>query len=691
MKNRTFKELILSLFLASTLILLTGCGGGGGGGSASGGYGYFIANNDTNSSDNNSSNNNSSNNNSSVNNSSDNDSPDNNSSDDFAKIPLSFSYKGETKKVPMNLGQSWKIDTSMAKSNDSINVNPASGEGNGEFIEITIPENTTNSPKNIKIPVINSEGTEQIASIVITQQSSKKKAWLFVNYFACDNDLVNVQFESLNAIEKVGSDDNTHVIAFYDIGNRAHISNDDKYADIITEDEWPGGVREFYLMSDTTDKITSPVIKYYEELDTDSANPLQLVDFLSRIIEQYPAEKICINIINHGGAYTGIINDETISADYGNSSSMQLPILQYALQKVYEKTGKKIDLLMLDACLMANFETAYQFKDYVSYIFASEEESLATTLDGLNGSANYYDFLTETSSSSVLSSEIKKIQKGLKSKITSDNSISKITSDYDGLTLAKAIFKANKTRRDQFLANEYPFTNYNTCSIINCSKIDNLKTAISNFANYVKNADSTDKEYVRNATKNAIIDYAENSEVIDTYENIKDYYGLVDENLQQYVKYKPFGEIYSPRYLKGKIGDVAYTFSYSYFCVTDLGFIMQKIISSSSGELKTKAENVYDALKDVVPEDCYYGTEKISLLDFLPFGYHKYSNGLSIGWFSYDKNDSILNNLNKVDNCNSFSDFVKSMKDKYVDDQRYRIQFYIDCPEWIEMQDSLYQ
>ena len=713
MKDRTFKNFIISLCLAYTLILLTGCGGGGGG-STSGGFGYIATNNiNTDSTDNISSNNNPLDNNSSNNNSSDNNSPDNDSanndfSDNLPKIPLSFSYQGETKDVCINLGTSWKIDVSMAKSTESITVSPTSGEGKGEFIKITIPENTTNSSKNIKIPVTNSEGTKQIATISIIQQSSKKKAWLFINYFACDNNLASFQLDSLNAMEKVGSDDNTHVIAYFDIGNRSNLNYNDKYATIITEDEWPGGVREFYLMSDNTDKINSPVIKYYEELNTNSANPFILTDFLLRTIEQYPAEKIFINIINHGGAYTGIIQDST--NEVGNTKS-DLGALQYALQQVYEKTGKKIDLLMLDACVMANLETAYQLKDYLSYIIASEEESLVSILDGLNGSIDYYEFLTETSSSSVLSSQIKNIQKGLKSSINSN--YTKIASDYNGLTLAKAILKANKIRRDQFLTNDYPFTNYNTCSIINCSKIDDLKNSISAFSKYVKNyANSTDKEIVKNATENAIIAYAKDSDIIDVYENIKEYYGLIDEEDKEYIKYKPLGEIYSPTYLKGTINDISYTFSYSKFCVTDLGLMMQKIYLSSSTELKIKAENVYKALKNVIPDDCYYGTEKISLIpsdaydfinnvvynSYLPFGYHKYSNGLNIGWFAYNKNDLILKNNLKTINNKTFPTFIQESKNYYsyksynedTGKTYYKLQFYKDCPEWIEMQESLY-
>ena len=60
---------------------------------------------------------------------------------------------------------------------------------------------------------------------------------------------------------------------------------------------------------------------------------------------------------------------------------------------------------------MANFEVAYEFRDIVSYMVGSEEISLVSIVDGMNGSVNYYGFLAETatraSRNNVLNSAIK--------------------------------------------------------------------------------------------------------------------------------------------------------------------------------------------------------------------------------------------------------------------------------------------
>ncbi len=47
-----------------------------------------------------------------------------------------------------------------------------------------------------------------------------KKSWLFLIYIAGDNDdIIYNQLANLDSLEKVGSDDNTHIVAYIDIGN----------------------------------------------------------------------------------------------------------------------------------------------------------------------------------------------------------------------------------------------------------------------------------------------------------------------------------------------------------------------------------------------------------------------------------------------------------------------------------------
>ena len=49
------------------------------------------------------------------------------------------------------------------------------------------------------------------------------------------------------------------------------------------------------------------------------------------------------------------------------------PRLSYALSQIKDVLGQKIDLVGMDACLMAMVEVAYEIKDYVNILVASQE------------------------------------------------------------------------------------------------------------------------------------------------------------------------------------------------------------------------------------------------------------------------------------------------------------------------------
>ncbi|MBA7646889.1 hypothetical protein ES703_54655 [subsurface metagenome] len=50
-----------------------------------------------------------------------------------------------------------------------------------------------------------------------------------------------------------------------------------------------------------------------------------------------------------------------------------MPELEYALSAINTQMGKKIDIVGMDACLMAMTEVAYQIKDYADILVTSEE------------------------------------------------------------------------------------------------------------------------------------------------------------------------------------------------------------------------------------------------------------------------------------------------------------------------------
>lgn len=103
-----------------------------------------------------------------------------------------------------------------------------------------------------------------------------------------------------------------------------------------------------------------------EELPLASmADPETLTDFILWNKEKYPAKRYALVLWDHGGgSKTGLFIDELFDNDV---------MYLYELGTALRDTGLKADLVLFDACLMANLETAYIIKDYAEYMVASEE------------------------------------------------------------------------------------------------------------------------------------------------------------------------------------------------------------------------------------------------------------------------------------------------------------------------------
>lgn len=95
------------------------------------------------------------------------------------------------------------------------------------------------------------------------------------------------------------------------------------------------------------------------------ADPATLSDFIRWGVENYPAKKYALVLWGHGdGAKTGIFIDELF-----NNDVMQLDELRQAMQD----GGAFFEAVVLDACLMANIETAVALKDSAAWMVAPEE------------------------------------------------------------------------------------------------------------------------------------------------------------------------------------------------------------------------------------------------------------------------------------------------------------------------------
>jgi hypothetical protein len=188
--------------------------------------------------------------------------------------------------------------------------------------------------------------------------------WTVMVYLAADNNLESAGINDMNEMEIVGSTTDVNIVVQvdripgYDISNSNWINTRRYY---ITQDSDPMQINSQLIGSDLG--------------ELNMGDPQTLVDFVSWAITEYPAKKYLLVIWNHGGgfrspAYTAkdIAWDDTSGGD-----RITMPELEYALSAISTQMEKKIDIVGMDACLMAMTEVAYQIKDYADILVASEE------------------------------------------------------------------------------------------------------------------------------------------------------------------------------------------------------------------------------------------------------------------------------------------------------------------------------
>lgn len=224
-----------------------------------------------------------------------------------------------------------------------------------------------------------------------TDKEIVEKEWTFMLFMAADNNLEAATSLDINELEKYGSTDQVNFVA--QIDRNGSYSKD-------SELKW-SGARRFYIIKDkNTKKMTSPAVAKLG--DVDMASPKTLTDFVKWSVDNYPAKKYCLILWNHGTGWKeinpdimesddfgeigipsglqGVANENKIAApkkhafnpqinfnisyDDTSRTSMNIPTLEKTLAKVVEITGKPLEIMAFDACLMQMAEVAWATKDY---------------------------------------------------------------------------------------------------------------------------------------------------------------------------------------------------------------------------------------------------------------------------------------------------------------------------------------
>ena len=176
-----------------------------------------------------------------------------------------------------------------------------------------------------------------------------KANWTVMVFLNGDNDLDNHAIADLNSMERVGSSDKVNII--------------------VQHDSLQGPAIRYLIEKDNDPlKINSKVLQHLGEINMGDAN--NLVDFIRFCAQNYPADKYALILWNHGSGFKG----KNISFDQTSyNDSITIPELGQALLSAKSILNTPINLLGMDACLMAMVEVAYEVRKSSNLMVASQE------------------------------------------------------------------------------------------------------------------------------------------------------------------------------------------------------------------------------------------------------------------------------------------------------------------------------
>jgi hypothetical protein len=233
-------------------------------------------------------------------------------------------------------------------------------------------------------------------------EAQAQKEWTIMVYMAADNNLEPAAIDDINEMEMVGSTIYSNVVVQVDRTPNYDNSNGN----------WTT-TRRYYITQDQEDafQINSTLIADLGEKNM--GDPQTLQDFISWAMVNYPAEKYCLILWDHGSGWreqldsnnnlvldkfpVGESNKLNEASEFLVNPNNKLDLLfppnplDYGGVKYMcndETDGDelyndeiqaalssfpKLDILGFDACLMGMLEVAYEFKDQAYYMVASEE------------------------------------------------------------------------------------------------------------------------------------------------------------------------------------------------------------------------------------------------------------------------------------------------------------------------------
>lgn len=160
------------------------------------------------------------------------------------------------------------------------------------------------------------------------------------------------------------ADNDLDVDAPYDLQAMQQVGSTDKVTVLVQTDTRSSTTKRYKV-----EKGSLKLLKDLGELDMSEAGTLK--DFIVSSAHDYPAQHYALVLWDHGNGWKSILVDTT--NDGTNAQAASNVLVSQGIQQAEAEAGIKLDILGVDACIMATLEAAYQFRKVADYLVASQE------------------------------------------------------------------------------------------------------------------------------------------------------------------------------------------------------------------------------------------------------------------------------------------------------------------------------
>jgi hypothetical protein len=194
-----------------------------------------------------------------------------------------------------------------------------------------------------------------------------KAKWTVMCYAAADNDLEAPMMEDLKQMLAAGSTQAVNIVTLVKRSPKSEPAGQYTDASVANLPDW-SSAKLLYVEKGKLREID-------DWGSADTGNPATLKKFILQVARAYPAERFALFLNDHGMSWPGMCSDETANESFLTTSKIRAVLAETA------RATDKLELIGMDACLMANLEVGSALAPFGKFMVASEE---LEPLDGWN-------------------------------------------------------------------------------------------------------------------------------------------------------------------------------------------------------------------------------------------------------------------------------------------------------------------